>query len=137
VKAHSISYVAADAIRRLVAYDWPGNIRQLENVVMRAVIMSTDVNLMIDLPEEQHVQPGVSHSNDRSLIPANAEMNEDLDIATLDDVERRHIMNVLQKCSWKIKGPRRAADCLGMAPSTLRYRMRKLGIKRPSVAKPR
>ena len=103
------------AMRALVEYDWPGNVRELENVVERAMILSPGPALMLEgtLP-----QPVAS-----SRSPALS--------GSLEDVDRAHIVSVLQDCNWRIKGAGNAADRLGLNPSTLRYRMKKLGIHRP------
>ncbi len=101
-------------IRALQEYSWPGNIRELENLVERAVITSPDGNLQIELP----ARPGA---------PADARK-------TLDDFERDHILKVLEETGWTIEGPNGAARRLGLKPSTLRFRARKLGIRRPRKA---
>ncbi|HEY0875637.1 MAG TPA: sigma-54 dependent transcriptional regulator [Vicinamibacterales bacterium] len=110
-----------DAIPRavldtLMAHEWPGNVRELENVLERAVITSPDSTLCL-------------------LEPPNAET---IDVAPgaattrLVDVERAHILGVLRAVAWRIEGPRGAAAALGLKPSTLRSRMRKLGLARSS-----
>ncbi len=97
----------------LQAYDWPGNIRELEHVVERAIILSSGSILRLsDFP------PGVG-----------ATLAEG---RTLEEVERAHILSVMKECGWKLKGRGGAADYLGLNPSTLRFRMSKLGIERPS-----
>lgn len=97
----------------LEAYDWPGNIRELEHVIERATIVSPEPELMVD---EAFIWP-----TDR-LAPAVR--------GSLVDVEREHILKVLEECGWKVKGPGNAADLLGLNPSTLRSRIKKLGIRR-------
>lgn len=96
-------------------YDWPGNIRELENEIERAVILSSDRTLQLSeslkSPHARRMTEGASPS--------------------LQEVDRSHIIGVLQECDWKVKGTNNAADRLGLTPSTLRYRMRKLGIERP------
>ena len=91
-------------------YQWPGNVRELENLVHRAVIVSQGRELLLDLPH------GETYGNN--------------DPGSLEEVERRHIRDVLEACSWRIEGKGGAADFLQMNPSTLRSRMKKLGIKR-------
>jgi formate hydrogenlyase transcriptional activator len=95
-------------------YDWPGNIRELENIVERALIRSTGSCLELD------GGPGA-----RALRPPAP------DTGTLEAVERRHIEEVLRLCHWRINGPSNAAARLGLHPSTLRCRLQKLGISRP------
>ena len=99
--------------RALQQYDWPGNIRELENVIQRAIILSPD---------------GVISVNDISLSsakPASASVG-----TTLEEVERNHIQRMLSTTLWRIEGRRGAAELLGLKPSTLRSRLRKLGIRR-------
>jgi transcriptional regulator of acetoin/glycerol metabolism len=105
----------------LVEYDWPGNVRELENVIERAMILSSGPTLVLDesLDVSRRSQP-----------------TQDSMLATLEQIDRAHIIGVLEDCNWTIKGAGKAAERLGLAPSTLRYRMKKLGISRPT-RKPR
>ena len=105
----------------LVAYDWPGNVRELENVLERAVITTPDSTLNL-------LEPPVSESLD--ALP-------DAPTSMLVDVERAHILRVLHATGWKIEGGRGAALTLGLKPSTLRSRMRKLGVSRSPRPEPR
>ena len=89
--------------------------RELENVIQRAVLLSPGTTLKID---ERLADP-FSRS---STAPHSLR---------LDDAERDHILDVLERCRWKIKGEGNAAKVLGLPPSTLRLRMKKLGIARP------
>lgn len=128
-----VTSIPSDVMRRLVEYDWPGNVRELENVIERSVIMSTEGTLKLDLPNQPGLisaSPGGSHGDSRQAAPAAAAKSNAAD-ESLDEVERRHIIDVLEACGWKIKGPGRAAERLGLNPSTLRYRMSRLGIQRP------
>ena len=100
----------------LVSYDWPGNVRELANVIERAVILSSGETLVVD--EAFARVPGLRREDGR-----------DEDLTT---VERAHIIEVLERCGWKIKGRGNAAERLGLNPSTLRARMKKLGIERPA-----
>ncbi len=112
--------ISPKSMQRLQSYRWPGNIRELENVIERAVILADGPVIEID-PE---MLPG---SNQASVIPpAPASSNE----ATLEAVEQQHILAVLEQTHWVIEGPSGAAKILDMLPSTLRYRMKKLGITR-------
>jgi DNA-binding NtrC family response regulator len=104
-------------LERARAYDWPGNIRELENLVERALIMSNDGTL-----EAQHLAFELDTSNGPVAPPPTS--------ATLEDVERAHIRSVLAQSGWRIEGERGAAALLGLNPSTLRGRMRKLGIRK-------
>jgi formate hydrogenlyase transcriptional activator len=96
----------------LQQYPWPGNIRELRNAVERAVIVSTGPRLVIEPPLVRTIRS-------RSL--------------RLEDVEREHILSVLQQTGWRVRGHAGAAELLGLKPSTLEGRMAKLGVRRPSA----
>jgi formate hydrogenlyase transcriptional activator len=104
--------VPQQTIRALERYDWPGNIRELENIIERAVITSPDGELQIEIP-----------SNRTKMGPAPDQ--------TLEAFEREYITSVLIDKGWRVKGESGAAKHLGLNPSTLRTRMDKLGITRP------
>jgi transcriptional regulator with GAF, ATPase, and Fis domain len=110
----SISTVPQAVMDRLQAYDWPGNVRELQNVIERAMIRSTGDTLML---------VDTLGDTTRQNLPVSS---------TLDVVQRRYIENVLEKVNWRINGPGNAAEQLGLHPNTLRFRMKKLGIARPS-----
>ncbi|MDB4304216.1 sigma 54-interacting transcriptional regulator, partial [Desulfosarcina sp.] len=110
--------VPAKVMGDLLAYDWPGNVREMENVIERAIILSTGPVLIL---------PDTLVGNKASIPEAGA-ADHTKDLAA---VERAHIIDVLDKCGWKVKGPGNAAENLGLNPSTLRGRMRKLRIERP------
>ncbi len=98
-------------INALRKHDWPGNIRELKNLIEKAVIVSPDGKLQIELPDQPNEPVGTTK--------------------TLEEVDREHILKVLRDTGWTIKGPHGAAFRLGLKPSTLTSRMQKLGIKRP------
>ena len=106
-----IDSISSRLIHTLQAYPWPGNIRELENVVERAIILTDGPRLQI----------GEFELPDKGLPKS----------ARLSDIERAHILTVLKDCGWKITGKRGAAERLALPASTLRDRMRKLGISRP------
>ena len=106
--------LSAESLDRLMNYSWPGNVRELQNVVERAVILAQSSIVVVE---------------PQFLITAAAPEQPS---SALTDVERQHIMHVLQSAQWRIHGPRGAAHQLGMNPSTLRSRMKKLGIHRPA-----
>jgi PAS domain S-box-containing protein len=99
---------------RLTKYAWPGNIRELRNVLERAVILSTDSTLRVDANELRSATPQTGHA---------------IEALSLDELERRHILTVLKLTDGAIAGPKGAAKILGVPPSTLRSRMDRLGIK--------
>jgi PAS domain S-box-containing protein len=115
-----IESVGGDTLAMLVAYKWPGNIRELENVIERAVILADGPELEID-PEVLAV-PGavvetpVAEAGAKSLVA----------------VEKEHMLSVLRQANWVIEGPQGAAKVLALHPNTLRSRMKKLGIARPA-----
>ena len=108
-----IDEVPSQVMRLLEAYEWPGNIRELENVLHRAVILSPGRTLELGT-----IQIPVATTSDTVST-------------ALVDVERRHIRNVLDTSRWRIEGVGGAAQVLGMKPSTLRSRLLKLRISRP------
>ena len=110
-----IDVIPPNLVERLEAYDWPGNVRELENVLERAIITSPN-----DGPLRILEPLGVDHVD---LLPG-------APTTALIDVERAHILRVLGAKGWRIEGSRGAAVTLGLKPSTLRTRMRKLGITR-------
>ncbi|MBI1823756.1 MAG: sigma 54-interacting transcriptional regulator [Nitrospirae bacterium] len=103
-------------INRLIGYSWPGNIRELQNVVERAIILSKGPVLEVD--DELIPSLNLPHQRDRELT-------------TLQEVEKDHILGILGKTRWVIEGTHGAAKILDLHPNTLRGRMQKLGIKRP------
>jgi transcriptional regulator with GAF, ATPase, and Fis domain len=105
------------AMERLLDYDWPGNIRELQNIVERAVVLASGpiVNL------------------DASMLRPSGEAQTS-PTETLENVERNHILRALQETGWVIHGKKGAAEVLGINPSTLRSRMEKLGIRRTRSA---
>lgn len=110
-----VTFVPQKTLEALKHYSWPGNVRELENVIERAVITSKNKELRIDVPD----QLNVSGNNHRSL----------------KDIEREHILQILEDTYWKIEGKNGAAEILSLTPSTLRHRMRKFGIKRPTLSR--
>ncbi|KPZ63843.1 Formate hydrogenlyase transcriptional activator [Pseudoalteromonas sp. P1-16-1b] len=102
------------AIRQLQAYDWPGNIRELQNVLEREAILSKHSTLQLS----QSLKAG----DDNVINPT----------LTLDEAQKQHISSVLALCNWKIAGEQGAANKLGLPESTLRSKMQKLGLRRQS-----
>ena len=108
-----IDGVSQATMDRLTKYAWPGNIRELENVIERATILANGPMLQID--------DMLLHRSSAPLIPV---------ADSLEEVERAHILRILQDASWVIEGNPGAATRLGLHPNTLRSRMNKLGIKK-------
>lgn len=113
-KINSVSPKAMDA---LMLYNWPGNIRELENVIERAMILSPTNTL--DFGDWLPVSKNAASNN-----------NGKSGAQKLDDVEKEHILEVLKSTHWKVSGEKGAAKILGLNPTTLEARMKKLGIKR-------
>jgi PAS domain S-box-containing protein len=107
-----IDTIAKESLAALQQYSWPGNIRELRNVVERAMITATGSRLTIAVP---------------TASPAAIRRS-----GKLVDVEREHIRNVLERTGWRIRGAGGAADRLGLKPTTLETRMAKLGLRRPA-----
>jgi transcriptional regulator of acetoin/glycerol metabolism len=101
----------------LVAYSWPGNIRELQNVIERSAILNSGDTLIV---QEVLGDFGVGNRE-----PAKSLMQN------LEDVERANILRALEESDWKVKGEGNAASRLGINPNTLRSRMKKLGIAKP------
>ena len=119
--------VADETMRKLTAYSWPGNIRELQNVIERGVVLSTGPELM--LAGDFAPAKGAVESPVAARSPVSAAVPEVA--GSLEDVERQHIEAVLKQTHWMIEGERGAAKILNLNPSTLRSRMQKLEIKRP------
>jgi formate hydrogenlyase transcriptional activator len=115
----TIERVPRAAMDRMVAYDWPGNVRELQNVIDRALILSPGPVLRV----EEALGSGPSTPRGPGREAATTDR--------LADTERAHILRVLERCTWRIEGRGQAANRLGLRPSTLRNRMKKLGIRRP------
>ena len=118
----SIETIPADTMERLTAYEWPGNIRELQNLIERAVILST--GSVLDVPVM---------AAGRRAVAAPAERAPE----TLEESDRKHILAALESSNWVIAGPNGAAARLGMKRSTLQFRIRKLGIVRPGTGRRR
>jgi formate hydrogenlyase transcriptional activator len=112
-----IEAVSSETMEALVRYPWPGNIRELQNVIERAVILSPGRALRVAMSD---LKPRVTENNG-----ANSTL-------TLEEMERRHILAVLEQTNWVFSGPHGAAAKLGLKRPTLQFRMHKLGIARPN-----
>ncbi len=125
----TIESVADETMQRLMNYYWPGNIRELQNLLARAVVLSSGPILRLGddfLPSaEADATPSAAVSRPSSPVPIPA-TNRDL-----NQIERNHVLEVLRDVNWVIEGPKGAAVIVGLHPNTLRSRMKKLNIQRP------
>jgi formate hydrogenlyase transcriptional activator len=113
-----VETIPAEAMTALQTYSWPGNIRELENFIERAVILSSGSVLFVSLAELKRPSQPV-HAGNGSVV-------------TLEEAEREHILKALRETNWTIGGPAGAAAKLGMKRTTLQSKMQKLGISRSS-----
>jgi len=111
-----IKWIPSSAMEALVNYYWPGNIRELQNLIERAVIRSTGERLDVPVSE---IDEGIGAPK----VAASS--------GSLEQAERAHILATLKETRWILSGPRGAATRLGIKRSTLQFRMKKLGIERP------
>jgi len=107
----SVDAIPKSVMNRLKQHPWTGNVRELRNAIERAMIVSRDRSLVISLPECRLASGGQPCS--------------------LEEIERRHIVSVLERVHWRISGSGGAAEILGLRPTTLHSRLKKLGISRP------
>jgi formate hydrogenlyase transcriptional activator len=124
----SVTQIAEESMHRLCAYSWPGNIRELQNVIERAVVLShgavltVEGSALFDLSRTRSCvtsEPGLLA---QKVHPERA--------TSMEEVERHHIITVLEETNWRIEGNQGAAKRLNLQPSTLRSRMQRLGIVR-------
>ncbi len=137
-----VSQVPEETMRMLAGYHWPGNVRELQNVIERAVVLAQGNTLAL-APAFEFAPPlgdsggeAAEPARFKTFQPSTLPFNPQPDSGSLADVERRHIESVLVQANWMVEGERGAARTLNLHPSTLRSRMRKLGIKRPRPSTP-
>jgi len=106
-----IDKIPQKSMEALKRYQWPGNIRELRNVIEQSMILSKSPTLKVYMPSISELES--SHN------------------LKLEEIERRHIINILKRTGWRVKGKKGAAEILGLNPSTLRFRIKKLGIQFP------
>jgi transcriptional regulator with GAF, ATPase, and Fis domain len=123
-----IDGVAAAMMERLAAYDWPGNVRELENIVERAMVLAQGSVLELAPDSLLAVAASEHHPSSSGTGAASKASASDPSPASLDELRKQHILGALERCGWVIEGPRGAAQLLGMQPSTLRSRLKKLGL---------
>ncbi len=113
----NVTEIGEGALKSLLSYQWPGNIRELENLIERSILLAkTDTIEHIPLPAYEE--------------PKNNSNSNEWYFKTIQENEREHIINVLEKCNGRIRGTGGASEILGLPPTTLASRMQKLGIKR-------
>jgi transcriptional regulator with GAF, ATPase, and Fis domain len=105
-----IETISKKTMEALQSYSWPGNVRELKNIIEHAMILSTDKTLAVPRPQPESLGTDATQ--------------------TLKDMERRHVVAVLEKTGWRLSGQGGAAEVLGLKRTTLRAKMKKLGIKR-------
>jgi formate hydrogenlyase transcriptional activator len=111
-----IETIPSDTMQALTRYSWPGNIRELQNLMERPVILSTGPVLQVPLRD---LQSRIAPERHRERPQ------------TLEEAERAHILATVKETQWVLSGPKGAATRLGVNRSTLQFRMKKLGIVRP------
>src|ERR1700726_1268807 len=124
----AIDTIPSAAMDALCRYHWPGNIRELQNVIERAVIISTGPSLRMDVSDLKSPKAGLPVERSASPKPTNGALSE-----VLKETERQQILKALKQSNWVVAGPHGAAAHLGMNRSTLQVRIRKLGISRGSA----
>jgi DNA-binding NtrC family response regulator len=126
----NVRTLGAAARQRLEEHAWPGNVRELQNTIERALISSPGDELVIDWPLGGARRVAVDGAVVVPALARPAASPAGDSATTLVEVERQHIIAVLKRTSGTIEGPRGAAKLLDMKPSTMRYRIRKLGIRK-------
>ncbi len=125
----SVEGISRESLERLEAYDWPGNVRELSNLIERAVVLARSPVLEIEAealrPPSGRARPAVAETPPEPAPSSGG-------AGSLEAVQREHIRLALERAGWSIEGERGAAAQLAMNPSTLRSRMKKLGIRRPA-----
>jgi formate hydrogenlyase transcriptional activator len=116
-----IESISSETMNALLRYPWPGNIREMQNVIERAVILSRGSVLYVPSTD---------------LKSRSGEVPEANGLGTLEEVEKKHIVAVLEQTNWVFAGPNGAAARLGLKRPTLQFRMQKLGISRPPRSVP-
>jgi formate hydrogenlyase transcriptional activator len=129
----AVAYIPAEAMDALSSYSWPGNIRELENFMERAVLLSPGKELRVPISELKPVASAAESGADSSSSSTSLTSlpSSPPSISTLEDAERQHILRALRQTEWRVAGAKGAAVILGMKRTTLQARMRKLGIRRP------
>jgi transcriptional regulator with GAF, ATPase, and Fis domain len=130
-----IERIAPEALERFLAYPWPGNVRELSNVIERAVVLARgsvlDLAPGLELELASAGRAAPLAAGPAPGMPAAPEARRTPEPGrTLEEMERRHVQETLDATGWVIEGPRGAAASLGLSASTLRSRMKRLGVRR-------
>jgi formate hydrogenlyase transcriptional activator len=137
-----VESVSQESMQMLMSYAWPGNVRELQNIIERAVVLSQGSTLTLgrnlfpslELTDRLALSKGVGMSTPSLRPQTNPDAEGQSSTQppfTLEQMERRHILDLLEQTGWIIDGPNGAAKLLNLHPNTLRSRMKKLGIQRP------
>ncbi|MFK5953188.1 MAG: sigma 54-interacting transcriptional regulator [Desulfobacterium sp.] len=110
-----VDIIPRATLNQLLSYHWPGNIRELENILERAIILAKDQVLSLEGLSKKKHEPVVEKTN-----------------PTLEEVQRNYILKILHQTGWRVSGENGAANILGLNPKTLESRMKKLSIHRPT-----
>jgi len=128
-----VESIEPETMLRLTQYPWPGNIRELENLIERALILSSSNVLHVDADILGPAMPARTSDPTQAAPPRDLEGSPATPAgadSSLLTVQRDHILRTLEATGWVIEGARGAAARLGMKPATLRFRMKKFGIRR-------
>jgi DNA-binding NtrC family response regulator len=125
--------IAPRSMEVLRAHDWPGNVRDLQNVIERAAVLAEHGELVVDW-DLAPVRPAPRAAGAAAPPPVAAVAAPAAELLSLEDLERRHIVEVLRRTRGVIEGPQGAARLLDLKPSTARFRIKKLGIRRSEFA---
>ncbi len=131
--ARPVLPISERSLRRIMAYRWPGNIRELANTVERATLLADGPELEIELPESP--SPGTSAPAQGGTGASNPQTRDILLDLTLEQLQRLHIMHALESTHYRVFGPAGAAEKLDINPNTLLSRMDRFGIPRPRLAR--
>lgn len=116
-----ISGLSDNVLKTMMSYDWPGNIRELEHLIERSVLLAKGTTIdEISLPSIQKKEIASANEEDR--------------MKSIQENERDYIISVLKKCNGRIWGPGAAAEILNINPSTLKSKMKKFGIKKEYIS---
>jgi DNA-binding NtrC family response regulator len=124
--------ISERSLRRIMAYRWPGNIRELANTVERATLLADGPELEIELPESPSPGAAAPPAPGGSAPVPTRDILLDL---TLEQLQRLHIMHALESSEYRVFGPSGAAEKLDINPNTLLSRMDRFGIPRPRLAR--